>query len=61
VDELQRAAREKLGYGIVMTQPEAWASEIHPCNYRSESIALMRELKARWDPQGILQGDLQEF
>ena len=61
VGSLQRATLDKQGYGIVMTQPDARASEINRCNYQPESLALMQGLKTKWDPQGILRGDLQEF
>ncbi len=42
------------GYAVVMASPASLRSQIDPWGYQPESLALMRNLKARWDPAGIL-------
>ena len=40
------------GYAVVVNGPKD--TEIDPWGYTPETLPLMRQLKARWDPQGIL-------
>jgi FAD/FMN-containing dehydrogenase len=42
------------GYAIVMQMPEDWQGSLDRWGYRPETQDLMRGLKARWDPHGIL-------
>lgn len=42
------------GYAVVLSVPEAFVSEIDHWGVQPDSLALMRSLKARWDPDGIL-------
>lgn len=42
------------GYTILMEQPEALYGQLDPLGYQSQGLALMRRLKARFDPNGIL-------
>lgn len=55
VDELCQSALSMNGYGVVMTMPEEWTNGIDWRGYHSESLDLMRGLKARWDPANILE------
>ena len=40
------------GYAVVVNGPKD--TEIDPWGYTPETLPLMRQLKARWDPKGIL-------
>ena len=42
------------GYAIVLNAPESMRSEFDVWGYVPESIELMRALKSRWDPSGLL-------
>lgn len=42
------------GYAVVMVMPGALRDTLDPWGYQSAALALMRGLKARWDPAGIL-------
>ena len=60
--EEQRAWLKKLrqpalalgGYAVVIDMPAAWQGSIDRWGYQPQAIDLMRKLKARWDPEGIL-------
>jgi len=53
--ELRRAARGVGGYAIVTAMPPEWNRVVERWGYHPETHALMRALKARWDPAGILE------
>ena len=42
------------GYAVVMDMPDDWREEIDRWGYKPEAVDLMRGLKRRWDPEGIL-------
>jgi FAD/FMN-containing dehydrogenase len=42
------------GYAMVMSLPEQMQGKLDRWGYRPEGLAIMHRLKARWDPQGIL-------
>ncbi len=42
------------GYTWVMEAPSAWAITARRRGYRPDTLDLMRALKQRWDPQGVL-------
>jgi D-lactate dehydrogenase (cytochrome) len=42
------------GYTVAMATPASLRPQIDPWGYRPDALALMRSLKARWDPAGIL-------
>jgi glycolate oxidase subunit GlcD len=42
------------GYAIIMDMPAAYHNEIERWGYRPQALDVMQKLKARWDPQGIL-------
>lgn len=48
-DALRRLALANGGYAVILSAPAAGTD---PWGYRPESLALMRALKARWDPSG---------
>jgi D-lactate dehydrogenase (cytochrome) len=50
---LRQPALERGGYAIVMDAP-ASLQGLDRWGYQAEGIAVMRALKARWDPQGIM-------
>jgi D-lactate dehydrogenase (cytochrome) len=54
IDSLRRAAQKRDGYAVVMRAPAEWRDSIDLWGYRPEVYDLMRRLKARWDPAGIL-------
>jgi FAD/FMN-containing dehydrogenase len=54
LEELRRAALGIGGYAVVTTMPGEWNGIVDRWGYRPESLDLMRALKARWDPAGIL-------
>ncbi|MEW5720706.1 MAG: FAD-linked oxidase C-terminal domain-containing protein, partial [Chloroflexota bacterium] len=54
LEELQRAAFGIGGYAIATALPEEMRSVVDRWGYCPESLNLMRALKARWDPAGIL-------
>lgn len=66
VEGLRRPALAAGGYLVVMDAPEAWLRQGDPggdplldrWGYRPEVLGLMRRLKARWDPAGILNPGL---
>jgi FAD/FMN-containing dehydrogenase len=54
VEKLRQPALEMEGYGVVMSAPETLRGALDLWGYRPETLDLMRSLKARWDPAGIL-------
>lgn len=57
LEPLRQAALACGGYALVMRLPEEWRATIDWWGYRPSALALMRALKARWDPAGILEPD----
>ena len=54
VDALRRPALELGGYAVVVHAPAALRAGLDRWGYQPETLDLMRALKARWDPAGIL-------
>ncbi|MEW5720723.1 MAG: FAD-binding oxidoreductase, partial [Chloroflexota bacterium] len=54
---LRQAALAIGGYAIVAQLPDEWRATIDRWGYRPDALDLMRALKARWDPAGILETD----
>jgi D-lactate dehydrogenase (cytochrome) len=54
LDPLRQAALAIGGYAIVTQLPDEWRATIDRWGYRPDALDLMRALKARWDPAGIL-------
>ena len=50
----RQPALEMDGYAVVMDMPGDWRGEIDRWGYQPEAVDLMRGLKRRWDPEGIL-------
>ncbi len=51
---LRQPALALQGYALLMQTPTALADQLDARGYQPTSLALMQQLKARWDPQGIL-------
>ncbi len=51
---LRQPALALMGYALVMSMRDDSAAEVDRWGYQPESLDIMRRLKARWDPQGIL-------
>jgi glycolate oxidase subunit GlcD len=54
VDRLRQAALRVGGYTVVMEMPTEWDNRLERFGYIPEALPLMRALKARWDPAGIM-------
>ncbi|HLX55702.1 MAG TPA: FAD-linked oxidase C-terminal domain-containing protein [Ktedonobacteraceae bacterium] len=54
VEQLRRSALEAGGYAIVTQAPDDWQGTLDRWGYTPEMLDMMRRLKARWDPQGIM-------
>jgi glycolate oxidase subunit GlcD len=54
LEMLRKPALVTEGYAIVIDMPTSLQSKIDRWGYQPEGLNLMRALKARWDPQGIL-------
>lgn len=54
VDQLRQTALRMGGYTLVMEMPAEWEGRLERFGYIPEALPLMRALKARWDPAGIL-------
>jgi FAD/FMN-containing dehydrogenase len=54
LERLRQPALGIDGYAVVMDMPEAWRGVIDRWGYRSQAVDLMRGLKERWDPRGVL-------
>ncbi|HEY6539899.1 MAG TPA: FAD-linked oxidase C-terminal domain-containing protein [Ktedonobacteraceae bacterium] len=57
LERLRVPALEVGGYAVVMQVPEEWQEVIDERGYVPETRELMRALKERWDPVGVL-GDI---
>src|SRR5579884_2693847 len=51
---LRQPALAAEGYAIVLHMPPAYENELERWGYRPQTLDIMQKLKARWDPQGIL-------
>ncbi len=58
IEHLRQSALSMNGYGILMTMPDPWITEIDRWGYHPECFDLMRGLKARWDPARILEPNI---
>jgi len=54
LERLRQPALAIDGYAVVMGMPDAWQGVIDRWGYRPQAIDLMRGLKERWDPRGVL-------
>jgi glycolate oxidase FAD binding subunit len=54
LERLRQPALAIDGYAMVMDMPDAWRGVIDRWGYRPQAIDLMRGLKERWDPRGVL-------
>ena len=54
VEMLRQPASGMGGYAVVMDMPDDWREVIERWGYEPEAVDLMRRLKRRWDPEGIL-------
>lgn len=52
--KIRKPALEGGGYTIVLGAPPEYTGELDPWGYQPSTIELMKKLKARWDPMGIL-------
>ncbi|GCE48036.1 D-lactate dehydrogenase (cytochrome) [Thermosporothrix hazakensis] len=55
---IRQEALTKEGYAIVTNGPLAIRQGLDPWGYVPEALSVMRALKARWDPQGILNNGM---
>jgi D-lactate dehydrogenase (cytochrome) len=55
LEALRQAALASGGYAIVLQMPDEWHSELDWWGYCPATLDLMQQLKARWDPAGILE------
>lgn len=51
---LRQPALAHQGYAVLLQSPAALGDHLEPWGYPATSRLLMQQLKARWDPQGIL-------
>ena len=54
VDALRKPALSAGGYAVVINAPESLHGALDVWGYQPQTLELMRALKARWDPAGIL-------
>jgi glycolate oxidase subunit GlcD len=54
LDALRKPALAIGGYAAVMQMPDEWRGKIEQWGYRPDTLDLMRDLKAKWDPSNIL-------
>ena len=53
LDRVRQAALELGGYAIILAAPVDFPGLEDPWGYTPESLGVMRNLKSRWDPQGL--------
>ena len=58
IERLRIPALQVGGYAVVTHVPESWQGMVNRRGYEPETGELMKKLKERWDPQGILGGML---
>ncbi len=54
LDALRQPALAAEGYAVALTVPQALRGKIDRWGCQPEGLSIMKRLKARWDPQGIL-------
>jgi D-lactate dehydrogenase (cytochrome) len=54
IERLRVSALQVGGYAVVTHMPEAWQGIVDRRGYEPETEKLMKALKGRWDPRGIL-------
>lgn len=54
IEQLRLPALAQDGYALVLDMPAAWEKAIDPWGYYPATLNLMRQLKAKWDPQNIV-------
>ncbi len=54
VRKVRQIVAEHEGYTVIMNAPRKVSQEMDPWGISPDSLDLMRKLKARWDPHGIL-------
>lgn len=54
VDALRKPALNAGGYTVILNAPESLRDALDVWGYQPQTLELMRSLKARWDPAGIL-------
>ncbi|HLI09326.1 MAG TPA: FAD-linked oxidase C-terminal domain-containing protein [Ktedonobacteraceae bacterium] len=54
LNSLRQPALAAEGYAAVLSMPVEYESEIERWGYQPQTLDIMQKLKARWDPQGIL-------
>ena len=54
LDELRKPALAVGGYTVIMNTPDNWIGKLERWGYPSQTLELMKQLKLRWDPAGIL-------
>jgi glycolate oxidase subunit GlcD len=54
LEQLRAPALQVGGYAIVTHLPQGWAGRLDRWGYQPDTLDMMRALKARWDPAGIL-------
>ena len=54
LERLRRPALALDGYAVVIDMPDSWQGMVDRWGYRPQAIDLMRGLKERWDPRGVL-------
>ena len=54
VDALRKPTLTAGGYAVVLNAPESLRGALDVWGFQPETLDLMRALKARWDPAGIL-------
>ena len=52
--DVRRLTQQQGGYAVALSLPDSWRGDIDPWGYQPSTLQLMRALKARWDPAGIL-------
>lgn len=54
ITRVRQSARATGGYAIVLSAPTAERADLDVWGYTPDTLDLMRALKARWDPRGLL-------
>ncbi len=57
LEAIRQPALQLGGYALVMQAPTAVNGTIDRWGYKPESLNLMRQLRAKWDPAGVLVSD----
>lgn len=55
--QLRQPAQALEGYAVVMNVPGGWQTTLDRWGHAPQAIDVMRRLKERWDPQGILNAE----